>query len=338
MTVAKGRLVVSAFGVHAGGGKVLLDALMSAAAERLGHAYLDSRYTGSVPETARITRVSPTVPARLRALRTVSAVAGAGDVLLCFNNLPPLRRSPARTVVFVQSAYFAGLTEGTVVTGALALRLRMERYLFRRGRHHADEAWVQTPTMSAALARRNPGLAVRVMPFSDEELPCAPLPPTPSATCRPLELFYPADASPHKNHERLFAAISLLHAEGFQVSLTVTLGKGELDRVAGGRNPHIVPLGPVSRAEVLARLRAADALVFPSLTESFGLPLLEAMAAGIPIIASERDYTRDVCIPAETFDPASPRSIADAIRRFGGAARRVIEPLTAGEFVAALLA
>ena len=44
--------------------------------------------------------------------------------------------------------------------------------------------------------------------------------------------------------------------------------------------------------------------------------LLEARALGVPVLAPERDYVRDVCEPRQTFDPASPRSIADAVRRF----------------------
>ncbi|MEY8216185.1 MAG: glycosyltransferase, partial [Colwellia sp.] len=61
---------------------------------------------------------------------------------------------------------------------------------------------------------------------------------------------------------------------------------------------------------------ASKALVFPSLRESFGLPLIEASSAGLPIIASELDFVRDVSCPVQTFDPSSPVSIARAIARF----------------------
>ena len=56
-------------------------------------------------------------------------------------------------------------------------------------------------------------------------------------------------------------------------------------------------------------------IVFPSYFESFGLPLVEANALDLDIIASELDYVRDVCIPQETFDPHSARSIARAVLR-----------------------
>ena len=44
--------------------------------------------------------------------------------------------------------------------------------------------------------------------------------------------------------------------------------------------------------------------------------MLEARAAGLPIITGELDYVRDIVDPDETFDPRSPLSIARAVRRF----------------------
>ena len=57
-------------------------------------------------------------------------------------------------------------------------------------------------------------------------------------------------------------------------------------------------------------------MIFPSTSESFGLPLVEAAHLGLPILAPELDYVRDVCSPVQTFDPTSPLSIARAVKRF----------------------
>ena len=92
-------------------------------------------------------------------------------------------------------------------------------------------------------------------------------------------------------------------------------------------------LGILDESDVVGLLRSSKALIFPSLQESFGLPLVEAMLFGKPIIASELDYVRDICAPRETFDPESPRSIARAICRF----MEIDEPLqivvTGNEFI-----
>jgi len=82
---------------------------------------------------------------------------------------------------------------------------------------------------------------------------------------------------------------------------------------------HLVePVGFLPRERALRLLHDSRALIFPSLVESFGLPLIEAGVLNVPIIASEKDFVRDVCVPSQTFDPSSPRSISQAVIRFLG--------------------
>jgi glycosyltransferase involved in cell wall biosynthesis len=78
-------------------------------------------------------------------------------------------------------------------------------------------------------------------------------------------------------------------------------------------------------------------MIFPSILESFGLPLVEASLMGLPIISSELDYVRDVCVPVQTFDPHSPVSIARAVKRFLCLPISTVELHTAEEFWRALL-
>jgi hypothetical protein len=59
--------------------------------------------------------------------------------------------------------------------------------------------------------------------------------------------------------------------------------------------------------------------------------------AGLPILAPELDYVRDVCVPIQTFDPHSPVSIARAVKRFLGQPDPTVELSTPAEFWHALL-
>ena len=93
----------------------------------------------------------------------------------------------------------------------------------------------------------------------------------------------------------------------------------------------------MARAQVLDRMQASSACCSRRGMETFGLPMLEARALRVPVLAAERDFVRDVCEPAQTFDPASPVSIASAVRRLQ---RRVPPDLlyySASELVARLL-
>ena len=78
--------------------------------------------------------------------------------------------------------------------------------------------------------------------------------------------------------------------------------------------------------------------IYPSTLESFGLPLLEARAAGLPIITGELDYVRDIVDPDETFDPNSPLSMARAVKRFLGRPERRLPADDAERFLERLLA
>lgn len=66
------------------------------------------------------------------------------------------------------------------------------------------------------------------------------------------------------------------------------------------------------------RYAETKALIYPSLFESFGLPLFEARLLNLDVLASDSDFVRDLVEPIQTFDPYSPYSIANAVIRHMG--------------------
>ena len=124
-------------------------------------------------------------------------------------------------------------------------------------------------------------------------------------------ILYPARPWPHKNHTRLFEAYASLRPTRPQLRLVLT-GDG-LDRLEplpeGVENLGSVP------AEHLASLyRRAACLVYPSLYEGFGLPVLEAMACGCPVAASNAGAIPEVAGDAAVlFDPTDVESMAAAM-------------------------
>ena len=106
-------------------------------------------------------------------------------------------------------------------------------------------------------------------------------------------IVYPAVTHPHKNHQFL---IDLLSTEWHDADVLLVLigGSGSTEgAVQSAADPRIRRLGRVPAADRNGLLKMADAMVFPSRYEGFGAPLIEAMALGCPVIASD-----STCIPA----------------------------------------
>jgi glycosyltransferase involved in cell wall biosynthesis len=95
--------------------------------------------------------------------------------------------------------------------------------------------------------------------------------------------------------------------------------------------------GWLSQLEVFSLYKIAGASIYPSTLESFGLPLIEARQAGLPVLAPELDYVRDVLDPEQTFDPESVVSIARAVKRFLGLQEEPLPLQDAAVFIEYLL-
>jgi glycosyltransferase involved in cell wall biosynthesis len=124
---------------------------------------------------------------------------------------------------------------------------------------------------------------------------------------------------PHKNLRRLLDAWALLPAErrpvlvlpGYPTEHTHELRTHSAEL---GVADDVRFVGWVSSADLEGLYRLASCFVFPSLYEGFGLPVLEALARGVPVACSDRGALREVAgNAARVFDPESPRSIAEAV-------------------------
>ena len=93
----------------------------------------------------------------------------------------------------------------------------------------------------------------------------------------------------------------------------------ELKAEAGITSERVVHFGYVPERVRAVLVRRAAALLFPSFFEGFGLPVIEAMAAGIPVIASRSSSIVELGVSSEyMFDPCSRQEFAEVLERFQG--------------------
>ncbi len=133
-------------------------------------------------------------------------------------------------------------------------------------------------------------------------------------------VLYPAVAYPHKNHEVLLRALARLAADGVDVALVASGGPGprdaKLDHLADelGVGSKWHRLGRIPRAVLDGLFRQAVAMVFPSRYEGYGLPVVEAMARGCPVVAADAGALPEVVgAGGRLLDPDDEDQWADAI-------------------------
>jgi glycosyltransferase involved in cell wall biosynthesis len=137
-------------------------------------------------------------------------------------------------------------------------------------------------------------------------------------------LLYPANFWPHKNHRMLLTALGIYlsrHPESpLHLVCTGTL-EDQMNALksaaaAMGLGSRVVFPGYLTDSEFAGLLAACRALIFPSLYEGFGMPVLEAMAFDKPVLCSNVTSLPEVGADAVLyFDPRNPLEMVDAIER-----------------------
>jgi glycosyltransferase involved in cell wall biosynthesis len=136
-------------------------------------------------------------------------------------------------------------------------------------------------------------------------------------------VLYAGNIKPHKNLERLIEAFHTLRRSGFEQVKLLIIGD-EISKYATLRravhryklHKHVRFFGFVPDQTLAILYRLAKVFVFPSLYEGFGLPPLEAMASGTPVITSNVSSLPEVVGDAALLiDPYEPDALADAMAR-----------------------
>lgn len=342
----EGRFHLHAVNVHQGGGAILLNSLLKSVTVPL-YLSVDQRMSlcEYVGRDIHIDVVKPSLLHRFFFEIIQANKILPGDFVLRLGNLPPLFKLKGHVAVFLQNRYLIDLISLQEFPLKSRVRIFIERLWFSNRLSNVDEFIVQTPTMKKYLELKTRGMVpVRVLPFihsadsnSDhrgdqaEDKDCI------------YDFIYVASGEPHKNHLELLRAWSLLAKEGIFPSLCLTIDEVNFrslsDLIKNLRDVKglmITNVGILDHCEVMALYKKSKALIYPSKFESFGLPLIEAIQAGLPVLASELDYVRDVLDPEEVFDPDSSVSIARAIKRFMGKDRQSLKLLDAVQFLEAI--
>lgn len=296
----------------------------------------------SLPKSSNIFWCKSSFIDRILVENLISKSLNDYEVVLSLNNMPPLFKSKSKQVVFLQNIklsenlLFFRQELKTIVLRAINffLRTRVSEYI------------VQTESMKLNLinsynksCRRIP--RITVLPFlainqdifdrsffNEDGLD--------------FDFIYPASGFSHKNHAKLLDAWIFMAENNFYPSLACTINSDHSHLIKKiekmkAEGIKVTNLGWLDREELFKKYHKSKAIIYPSLKESYGLPLVEASILNIPIIASDLEYVYDVCNPNRVFNPNSSKSIARSVMRYLEIKNDNIDPNSTSDFIKYIL-
>jgi len=318
------KIVINACNIHIGGGKtILLDFLTSSInySEITFHVFIDPRFDQSLINSENIIFEIVPISKRFSVFSKIEKIVDQDDLILYFGNLPPMSPHKAKVLLLQSNRFLVDNFPLTGLTLKTKIRTFIERFMFRKGIRNVDLLIVQSETMADCvkkIIRNSTTLMVKVLPFKNIDIY-----EQDDKDNDEVSFLYVANLERYKNHRVLLSAWKLLKNEGIVSKLYLTIDGHTFPKrykkiieYIGDNNLNISIKPDLSRRDLLTYYSKIDCLIYPSLFESYGLPIVEAMNMNIPIIASELDFVRDLVDPDESFNPKSPKSIFRAVCRF----------------------
>lgn len=333
------KVVINAISIKEGGSRVVLGTLLRGMAALddsvQWHVAANKRLKGS--EELNLPGVTPhffddaeRTPLHVRRWynRTLPKLATEtdADVLFSLTNYLPDAPLPCPSLLLVQHAgHFSKLFDERMqaalsLPGRLAWRAK--RHWVIRSLQRASRVTVQTEALAHAIEAQA-GIAaskITVIPHG-HGLTAPAAAPRDYPGKRTWQIGYVSKFGVQKNFRVLIDAAAKLAASGADFRLHLTLNpdiencRRILEEAEGAGIGHLlVNHGELDTAGVRGLYEKLDLFVFPSLCESFGFPMLEAMAQGMPMLIADIDSNREMAGPAGiTFDTADAGALADHI-------------------------
>ena len=233
--------------------------------------------------------------------------------VFCFGNLPPTVRMKVPVITYFHQLKFLDVPKSVSIFNKLKIDLKT--FILSSINSNTNIWLVQSEIIKRRLAAkyRIDTEDIQIMPF---------YPPIKSSKMdykrRKDGFVYISNGGDHKNHFNLIEAFCLYFDETQKGVLHITINENfpELLKLISNKKEEGYPIvnhGFIDRDELLEIYQSNAYLVYPSLAESFGLGLVEAIENGCNVIGADLPYTYAVCNPSLTFDPFDVNDIKRAL-------------------------
>lgn len=305
-------ILIDALHICMGGGLMILNHLVSNLIERKVNFYLlkDERCPKLVDED-KIARLSSLSADRRSRKTFYEQHRNEFSKVLCFGNIPPQIKLQIPVYTYIHNVSLLSIPKSYSFKKKWISRLK-KAFIKHYGKY--TDAWIVQTTNTENLVKNN--LARRWQPIL--QYPFFRIPDGMNYTPKDIRTDYCfiGNLTNAKGHDQLVNAWIELAKKGFTPVLHLTVSiPWFIERIneACRQGAKIINHGVVPFNEVIEIYNRSKALVYPSLNESLGLGIIEAIEAGCDVIGADLPYMHSVCSPSELFDPLDSQSIVDAV-------------------------
>ena len=233
--------------------------------------------------------------------------------VLCFANIPPSVEINSAVYTYFHQYSYINLPVGTPYIDHLKwfVKTQILKFLTK----NTDKWFVQSEHVKHELINK--------FKLDDKTVECYPMFSWDYDIERARKkiknkFVYVSYSYSYKNHLRLIEAFANAYKECKKGELHLTVDKNHntiMDKITffQEKGVPIYNYGLITKEKVDRLYSEAEYLIFPSLMESFGLPLIEGIGYGCKIIVSRLPYANAICIPSLSFDPYTVSDISKAI-------------------------
>ena len=234
-------------------------------------------------------------------------------LVFCFGNIPPFFKSDVKVFTYFHNLLYLNQSSNQNMKDRLKLMLKIA--VLKIIKNNSSFWWVQSKSIKSKLEFKFdiPSSQIKVIPFYDDFIYFKE-----KVFREKYTYIYVSNGTKHKNHEKLIKSF----CEFFDVTR-----KGKLILTINDDYPIIQELisqkvhlgypieniGFVDRETLQKFYFKSEYLIFPSLAESFGLGIIEAIDCGCKVIGADLPYTYEICEPSIVFDPEKIQDIKHAL-------------------------
>ena len=303
--------LIDAVYINDGGGKVILDLVIDYVLKNKNNKDLflliDERYTNNNLTKLKHLKLKASEISRIKFY-----LKNNFEKYFCLSNVPPPLKTSKDTYIYFHNAlYFSDQGVNNSLQNKFLLRLKgfYIKFLNKNSYNWYTQNEITTEKLNFFLG--NVGNLITVAPIFNTKY-------TPRIPVKREGFIYPCNSLPHKNINRLINSfIEAAKETNKTIILKLTIRESELSNFLNyPNNLKIFFLGEISHEEIINEYYKSEVLIYPSLVESFGLPIVESIYCGCKVIASNLPYVTSIVEANDYFDPSSVFEIKSCILKF----------------------